>query len=100
MIVMERLQNKQGEATLMGGAISAMPVTSWPVSAAGYSSLALYRPCHRKRTGEARGRYRTGVRTVRSKTETAGMTCEVGAGSTLGRWPNEALQRIAARWRR
>jgi hypothetical protein len=37
---------------------------------------------------------------VTSKAETRGTQREVYAGSTLGRWPNPALQRIAARWRR
>jgi hypothetical protein len=49
--------------------------------------------------GNARGRYRTGVRTVISQPETTGTTRKVCAGSAVGRWPNTALQRIAARVR-
>jgi hypothetical protein len=39
------------------------------------------------------------MQTVRSATATNGTTRTVVAESALGRWPNEALQRIAARWR-
>jgi hypothetical protein len=46
------------------------------------------------------GAFRTAVRTGRGQTETKGATRDVGAGSARGRWPNPALQRIAARWRR
>ncbi len=96
---MHLLTNKQSEAALMDGVSSAMPVMSWPVRAAGCYSSALRRPCHRKRTGEARGPYRPGGRRVPSQAETTGVTRAVGAGSAGGRWPNTALQRIAARWR-
>lgn len=96
MIVVQLLTNKQGEATLMGGAVSAMPVTSWPVRAAGDGSAALCRSCRRMRPDEATGWLRTGARTDRSNTEATGIKRKVMAGNTLGRWPNEALQRIAA----
>ena len=83
----------------MGGASRAMSVTSWPVRAAGYDPSALRRRCHRIRSDEANGQYRTAPRTGTSKANATGATREVCARSAVGRWPNEALQRIAARWR-
>ena len=99
MIVVQLLTNKQGEATLMGGAISAMPVTSWPVSAAGSHSSTLRRPCRKMRMNETKGWGRNAARTVGNKAETTGTKCKVTAGSALGRWPNPALHVTAARWR-
>jgi hypothetical protein len=99
LIVMEQLQNQQGEATMTGGAVSAMSGTSWPVPAAGGLSSARRCPRRRRRWDEATGWLRTGARTDRSNTEATGIKRKVMAGNTLGRRPNEALQRIAARWR-
>jgi hypothetical protein len=96
---MQQLQNKQSEETLMGGAVSAPSVTSCSASAAGDSSSMLRRRCRRTRSDDANGGDGTAVRTDRNKAETRGRTCKVFAGSALGRWPNTALQRIAARWR-
>ena len=60
MIVMERLQNKQGEATRRGGAISVMSVASWPVRAAGCCPSALCRSCRRIGWDDTNGSSRTG----------------------------------------
>ena len=51
------------------------------------------------RMNETKGWGRNAARTVGNKAETTGTKCKVTAGSTLGRWPNTTLQRIAARWR-
>jgi len=99
MIVMERLQNKQGEATRRGGAISVMSVASWPVRAAGCCPSALCRSCRRIGWDDTNGSSRTGGWRDTSQAETTGRKRKVRARSTLGRWPNTALQRIAARWR-
>ena len=99
MILIQRLQNKQGEVILIGGASRAMPVRSWPARGARGVASALARCCRRMRLAKAKGWLRTGARTVRSQAETTGMTHEVMAESAIGQWPNEALQRIAARWR-
>ena len=81
------------------GNCSAPSVRSWHGSGAGHGTSALLGHCGRMRRDEARGWYRTEARTVRSAVTTDGTQREVLAGSTLGRWPNHALQRIAARWR-
>jgi len=98
-IVMERLQNKQGEATRRGGAISVMSVTFWPVRAAGCCPSALCRSCRRIGWDDTNGSSRTGGWRDTSQAETTGRKRKVRAGSPLGRRPNPALQRIAARWR-
>jgi hypothetical protein len=82
---------------MTGGNSNAELVTSWQAGSAGDCPSALPRLCHRTRVDAARSRSRTATRTDRSVTEAQGMTREVVAGSTLGRWPNTALQRIAAR---
>lgn len=48
----------------------------------------------------AREGARTGARTVGTKAGGEGAARKVMARSAVGRGPNEALQRIAARWRR
>jgi hypothetical protein len=98
MIVVHLLTNKQGEAILMGGASRAMSVTFWPVKAAGSHSSTLRRPCRRIRIDKTKGWIRKAAQTVRNTAETTGTKCAVGAGSAVGRRPNPALQRIAARW--
>jgi len=79
--------------------MSAMPVVSWPASAAGGFASALARCCPRRRWDAANGQSRTATRTGTNAAETTGNQREVGVGSAVGRWPNPALQRIAARWR-
>ena len=74
-------------------------VRSWPVRAAGDDPSALRRRCPRIQLDEARGWARTEVRTVGTKAEEEEAARKVRAGNAVGRWPNEALQRIAARWR-
>jgi hypothetical protein len=54
----------------------------------------------RRAAGEARDGARRGARTVGNKAEVEEAERKVMAGSAVGRGPNEALQRIAARWRR
>ena len=82
-----------------GGNFSATSVRSWLVSGAGYTSSALFRRSGRRRSDEAESRYRPAARAVRNTTTTYGTRRKVLAGSAIGRWPNTALQRIAARWR-
>ena len=80
-----------------GGNFNSAPVTFWRAGGRGGGTAVLPRPCRRIRSDDAKGRYRPAARTVRTEAATQGMTREVVAGSTLGRWPNHALQRIAAR---
>jgi hypothetical protein len=84
---------------MTGGNFSFASVWSCPVSAAGDGPSALWRSWRRISANEAKGRYGTTTRTDRNGAETTGTTRKVGAESAVGRWPNTALQRIAARWR-
>ena len=74
-------------------------VPSWCLRAAGHDTPALSGGSRRMRSDEADGPPRTKARTVTSTAELPGTKREALAGSALGRWPNPALQRIAARWR-
>ena len=85
-------KNKQGEVTMTGRNSHAASVTSWHAKGAGDCTAALPRYRRMMRSDGAKGRYRTAARTVTSKVETNGTARAVVAGSTLGRWPNEALQ--------
>jgi hypothetical protein len=76
--------------------VSAVSVTSWQGSGAGYGPSAHSRPCRRIGSDDAKGRYRTATRTNTGSAETTGPTHKVEAGSTLGPWPNNGHQRIAA----
>ena len=94
MILIQRLQNKQGEVILIGGASRAMPVRSWPARGAGGVASALSRRCRRMRPDEVRRLSpNEATRRVRSQAETSGMKRKVVAESALGRWPNLRLQR-------
>ena len=84
---------------MTGGSSGAVPVRSWQASAEGCTTSALLSPCHRIRLDEAKGWLRAAARRGTSEVETLETTREVMARSTVGRWPNPALQRIAARWR-
>ena len=82
-----------------GGTSSAAPVMSWHARAAGCCTAALAGRSRRICWDGAKGWYRTAARTVWNDGAMTGTRREVVSGSTLGRWPNTALQRIAARWR-
>jgi hypothetical protein len=96
---MKLFTNIQGGATSRGRAVSAPSVPSWPGSAAGAGAAAVRRPCQRIRLNDTKGWLRTARRRGTNNAATTGTTQQVSAGSTLGRRPNPALQRIAARWR-
>jgi hypothetical protein len=57
------------------------------------------RPQEGSQGRRAAGEAREGARTVGTKAEVEEAEHKVMAGSARGRWPNTALQRIAARWR-
>jgi hypothetical protein len=84
---------------MTGENFGGVSVRSWFASAAGHGTTALVRRCYRRRWDETRGQSRTAMRMDRDKAETQGTKRAVYAGSAVGRWPNPALQRIAARWR-
>ncbi len=84
---------------MLGGNFRGASVRSWFASAVGCGPSALARCCHRRRWDEVKGQSRTATRRDSNQAEPTGAKREVAAGSTIGRWPNEALQRIAARWR-
>ena len=84
---------------MQGGNAHATSVRSRQVRGEGYTASVFPCRCHRTRWDKAHGPSRRAVRTVTSKAEATGTLRKVVAGSALGRRPNNALQRIAARWR-
>jgi hypothetical protein len=99
-IVMEQGNSKkQDEASMHRGDSSGASVGSWQVRNAGYATAVLSRRCRRRGSASQTGQLRTTTRTARSEAEATDTLREVVAESALGRRPNQALQRIAARWR-